>query len=340
MINAALNRTIGELRTRGLRKRRSKSKVRYWKEEDYLDGPAKAGVVLIPTRGCSWGLRSGCAMCGYVYDSGPQCDEGALLKEFEDAAGTLKGVEYIKIFNSGSFFDAAELSPSARSSILRAADALGPKRIQVESRPEFIAKAVLEECKGIIGAELEVALGLETSNDAIRRDCINKNATFADYTKAIKTCVDIGALPKAYVLLKPPFLTEKEAVEDAIKSSVDAVKAGASRISINPVNVQGWTLVEHLWRKSEYRPPWLWSVVKVLKETKASVDVPVISHPTAAGKIRGPHNCGACDAMVAKAIRDFSTSQDLDVLSDLECGCIDAWKEHLHLEQLMHCALA
>ncbi len=339
MINTGLNEAIRDLRNRGLRKRRSKGRVRYWREEDYLDGPAEAGVILLPTRGCSWGRQSGCSMCGYVYDSA-HVDEDGLLRGAIDALDALRGVEYIKIFNSGSFFDERELSPHARTSILQAAAGLGAKRIQVESRPEFVGRELVEECIEIVGADLEVALGLETSNDEVRRNCINKNAIFANYEKAMDECSEGGALVKAYLLLKPPFLTEKEALEDVVRSAVDAEKAGASRISINPVNVQSWTLVEHLWRKGEYRPPWLWSVVSALREIKARVGVPVISHPTAAGKIRGPHNCGACDAEVAKAIRAFSNSQDLGVLMSLACGCIDVWKAHLNLEPLMHSTLA
>ena len=134
--------------------------------------------------------------------------------------------------------------------------------------------------------------------DRIREFCINKGFSLEDFRKALRICKDAGSLVKAYLLLKPPFLTEEEAIQDAVASGIEAWGMGVDRLSYNPVNVQRWTLVEHLWRRGEYRPQWLWSVLEVLEKVRGEVSIPVLSHPTAAGKRRGPHNCGACDSAV------------------------------------------
>jgi len=39
-------------------------------------------------------------------------------------------------------------------------------------------------------------------------------------------------------------------------------------ISLNPTNVQRNTAVEYLWKRKQYRPAWLWSMVEILKESK------------------------------------------------------------------------
>ncbi|MEE8167458.1 MAG: archaeosine biosynthesis radical SAM protein RaSEA [Candidatus Hydrothermarchaeales archaeon] len=341
MINQELNQVVKDLRSFGLKRYMSKKHAAHvWREKDYLDGTVDAGVIILPTRGCRWGRTSGCTMCGYVYDSDPSSSQGELVKKFEEAIGRLQGVEYLKIFNSGSFFDPKELSSNTRQKILSMVNGRGIRRVQVESRPEFLEDKALGEAKEASEAELEIGLGLETTNDDIRRDCINKNATLEDFKEAIDLCRRSDILVKAYLLLKPPFLTEREALRDAVNSAVEAQALGASRISFNPVNIQRGTLVEYLWKRGEYRPPWLWSVLEVLKETATKIKVPVLSHPTAAGRARGAHNCGRCDSEVRDAVMNFSITQDAKFLNGPACDCIDIWMDHLELEQLTHGVIA
>ncbi len=131
--------------------------------------------------------------------------------------------------------------------------------------------------------------------------------------------------------MKPPFLSESEAIDDAVNSILKARKY-TDVFSLNLTNVQKGTLVEKLWRAKLYRPPWLWSAVEVLKNAK-EIGVEILSDPVAAGKQRGPHNCGRCDSEVARAIREFSLTQDVKVLEELSCDCVRKWKMALKLER-------
>lgn len=70
-------------------------------------------------------------------------------------------------------------------------------------------------------------------------------------------------------MLKPLFLSEKQAMED-ITRSIDDAAPYADTISINLCNVQKGTLVETLWEKGQYRPPWLWSIIEILQRAKAA----------------------------------------------------------------------
>jgi radical SAM enzyme (TIGR01210 family) len=42
---------------------------------------------------------------------------------------------------------------------------------------------------------------------------------------------------------------------------------GCHTVSMNPTNVQSYTMVEQLYFDGGYRPPWLWSVCAVLEAT-------------------------------------------------------------------------
>ncbi len=329
-----LNTLMQKIRKKHLKPRKN-AKAIFWKERDYLYEEVKAGVIILPTRGCRWGRVSGCTMCGYVYDAG-DLTQSKIFFEFKRALKELEDIEYLKIFNSGSFFDPLEISNETAEKIFREINKTKIKRLQVESRPEFLNEEVLEKAIKILKPELEIGLGVETTNDYIRINCINKNLLLEDYKKAIKLCKSLDILIKAYLLIKPPFLTEKKAIEDSISSALELYKLGVDRISFNPVNIQKGTLVELLWMKNEYRPPWLWSVVEILSKVSKKVNIPLLSHPTAAGKPRGSHNCGECDGEVYKAIINFSATQKKEYLSleEIYCECREEWKTILEVEHL------
>jgi len=137
---------------------------------------------------------------------------------------------------------------------------------------------------------------------------------------------------KTYLLVKPPFLTEAEAIEDAVRSGHDADPV-SDTISFNPVNIQSRTIVDRLFHRGEYRPPWLWSVVEVLQRTK-DLKAHVKSHPTAGGRVRGAHNCGTCDRSVVDAIEEFSLGLRTD-FADLACACQDVWRAYIDAQGFM-----
>jgi radical SAM enzyme (TIGR01210 family) len=325
--------SMKELRKKGLEKFKGKTSAVSWREEDFIDGPVKAGVVILPTIGCRWGRKAGCIMCGYVYDAARKIDQEQIVDEFEKAVEKLGDIEYLKIFTSGSFLDTQELSAGSIRKIISLVPG-SVKRLQIESRPEFVKEKVLREIKKSLEGELEIGIGLESANDRVRK-AINKGFSFSNFEKAVAVCKKNDVLVKAYLLLKAPFLTEKEAIEDAKDSIIKAQGAGADRMSINPMNIQRGTIVEKLWRSGDYRPPWLWSVVDVLLWASEHVDIPVLSHPTAAGKRRGTHNCGKCDNDIYRGIMKYSTSQDAKSL-EFDCDCKNLWKETLELEMLEH----
>src|SRR5947209_7049156 len=149
-----------------------------------------------------------------------------------------------------------------------------------------------------------MALGLESTNENVLRYAVNKVWGLKEHMRAATVAREAGATVKTYLLIKPPFLTEREAIEDAVRSGHDA-DPHSDTVSFNPVNVQSRTIVDRLFRRGEYRPPWLWSVVEVLERTR-DLKAHVKSHPTAGGLVRGAHNCGTCDRRVVNAIEEFS----------------------------------
>jgi len=345
----AHNQAMREIRSRKDETYDPREPTRVWIDEDNTpDGVYQSLTIILNTGGCRWARAGGCTMCGYVAESveGGSVAHEDLMAQVETcldyeaeqseaserASGEAASHEaenaddqsgLIKIYTSGSFLDEREVPAETRRAV---AETFADRdRIVVESLPDFVEREKIEDFTEQ-GLETDVAVGLETATDRVRRDCVNKYFEFAEFERACGDARDCGAGVKAYLLLKPPFLSESEAVED-MKSSVRRCAAvdGCHTVSMNPVNVQRHTMVEDLYHDGGYRPPWLWSVAEVLEST-ADADAIVISDPVGHGSDRGAHNCGECDDAVQNAIKDFDLRQDPSVFEQVSCDCERTWE--------------
>ena len=309
-----------------------------WKGHERHDGRLLDCLTIIfRSAGCSW---SKCLMCSYRHER-----YGRWLSE-EDLTSNLRAqlawvldqhppetYSMVKIFTSGSFFDQEEIPPPFVSLV---AETFRGKVIVAETRPEFVDGSVLSDFIGRMDTgehkiPLYCAVGLETSNDAIRKKSIDKGFSFRDFINAARVAHATGAGIKAYLLFKPLFLTEKEAIKDMRDSIRDAVEH-AELISMNPCTVQRNTELERYWKRGAYRPPYLWSVLELLKEAP----VHVACDPLGGGQKRGPHNCRNCDYEIVKGIRDYSLNADrelIKVLMEKDCGCRAEWEYVLSAER-------
>jgi archaeosine synthase beta-subunit len=308
-------------------------------KERYENELLECLTVIFKSGGCTW---SACRMCSYRHEryTSESCDVllsylraqlAWVINEYDPA-----GYRIVKIFTSGSFFDPREVPPAFLTDV---ASAFRGKLLIAETRPEFVREEVLGPFIEILDDDtwktpLYCAVGLETSNDAIREKCINKGFTFQDFKDGAQRAHKAGAGVKAYLLFKPLFLSEEEAVEDMKSSFVDTVPF-ADMISMNPCTVQRNTELEYYWKRGAYRPPYLWSVLSLL----AVAPVHVTCDPLGGGQKRGPHNCGICDYEIVKGIRDFSLNADRDLIGallDIPCGCKQEW-EFVLLEEKSYC---
>jgi radical SAM enzyme (TIGR01210 family) len=312
-----------------------KKPVASWLDYDYCAEEHKALpslTVILRTVGCYWRK---CTMCGLWHESA-DVSQANILTQLEWSLQKSPDTEFIlKIFTSGSFLDEQEISRETRKAI--AAMLKKRKKIKkliVETRPEFVTPDRIMDLK--VGEHLEIAIGLETADDFIRSTYINKGFSFNDYTAAAKVVAECDVTLKTYLLLKPPFISEKRALEDVINSA-KIVAPYSSTISLNLCNVQKHTPLEILWKKRYYRPPWLWSAVEAIKQMK-KIDIIVMSDPVGAGHERGPHNCGKCDHTLKEVIKTFNITQDLGILErfeELACECKEVWRALLTFDNAL-----
>jgi hypothetical protein len=111
--------------------------------------------------------------------------------------------------------------------------------------------------------DLEVALGLETVNTEVLRK-LNKQMTLEDFRNAVSYLAQHDILTRAFILLRPPFLSESEGIFWAERSIDFAFSAGVECCTVIPVRA-GNGAMDLLMEKNYFVQPDIRSLETVLE---------------------------------------------------------------------------
>ncbi|MCH1540281.1 MAG: archaeosine biosynthesis radical SAM protein RaSEA [Candidatus Poseidonia sp.] len=307
--------------------------------------PCSAVTVILRTKGCHWWWSSGCTFCGYFNDTRDDVTNDDLHAQWEAAKTKFDGFEghdMIKVYTSGSLLEDREIPVEFQETVLRDCHELG-KELIVESRCEQLTEEKLSWAV-TINPSFSVAIGLEAYDDEVLRFHVNKGFTTSSWDRAVTNLQKFNLRVKTYLMFKPPFMSESDALTHSVRW-IAAVAERSDEISVNPMNIQRGTVIDRLHRHNEYRPPWLWSLVEMIRLAHPSIHPEgglngeadqvsrLIVHPTAGGKVRGSHNCGQCDGEVVAAIERYAVSGSLNEFDGLSCSCQRTWETELTLER-------
>jgi radical SAM enzyme (TIGR01210 family) len=327
-----------EIRNRYLERMEPKSPQELpasWYGEDLLySGKGNAIFIILPTPGCAHALSAsgGCTMCSYIADSPLEAvSPDELVDIFKNSLNRfdIKPKTVVKIFVSGSFLNEDEIPREARDEILKLLNKeKNVEEVVVESRPEYVTEEILKACCSLIPDKIfEVSIGLETSSDYIKEYKINKGFTNEDFERAVSVVKNLKSdykiASKAYLFVKPILTSEKEAIEDAVASAIYAEEVGVDRISFCPATIHKGTLMEVLWRRGSYQPPWIWSILEIIKRVRSLVKIPVIMDTSGFGTRRGPFNCKKCNKKLKNLI--IQSNLDQSIPEEFDCECKDRW---------------
>ena len=237
------------------------------------------------------------------------------------------------LYNEGNFFNEVELPAEARTGMLRMIGAdRRIKRLVLESLPEHISEKVLQETKELLGhVELELGIGLESADPKVRMLCINKSYSLAGF-ESVAARVRKHCRLLAYVLVKPSFLTEKEALDDSIRAARFAFDAGADVVSIEPISLGKYTMASILNQLGMYRTAWLWTVLEVAKAAQALGEVRIGGYQFAPSYEQHARNCDLCTPRVWASICEFNKTYRPEWLNVETCACTDEWRRELAKE--------
>lgn len=215
------------------------------------------GVVFLTNRECPFH----CLMCDlWKNTTDESVPPGVISEQIEWALERMPGIKQIKLYNSGSFFDPRAVREDEYGRIASLLD--GMKRVIVESHPAFIGERCLT-FSSMLKPDLEVAIGLEIADDAFLRK-LNKKMTPDDFSRSVHFLSLHGIKTRAFILLKPPFLTESEGIYHAKRSVDFAFGAGAGCCVVIPVRA-GNGAMDFLAAQNLFSPPDVRSLEKVIE---------------------------------------------------------------------------
>jgi hypothetical protein len=204
-------------------------------------------TIFLTNRECPWR----CLMCDLwrntLTESVPP---GAIPAQIDFALAQLGPARQVKLYNSGSFFDPRAIPPDDFPAIA------GPlrdfQRVIVESHPALVGQSALR-FRDLLPGRLEVAMGLETAHPEVLEK-LNKRMTLDQFKRAAAFLHDHGIALRVFILVKPPFLDEAEAVHWAKRSLDFAFDCGATVASLIPTRLGNGAL-EALASRGEFSPP-------------------------------------------------------------------------------------
>ena len=228
-------------------------------------------TIFLTNRECPWR----CLMCDLWKNTlAETVPVGAIPAQIDYALKKLAeegdpAARQIKLYNSGSFFDPRAIPPGDYPAI--AERVRNFERVIVECHPALIGESVLQ-FRDLLQASgghrpaatttLEVAMGMETAHPEVLAK-LNKRMTLDQFQRAAGFLREHGVALRVFVLVKPPFLDEGEALEWANRSVDFAFDCGATVVSLIPTR-PGNGALDALASRGEFSPPRLATLEAVL----------------------------------------------------------------------------
>ena len=210
-------------------------------------------TILLTSRECPWR----CLMCDlWTFTVDAELPAGAIPGQIRAVLHSAAGrppAQQLKLYNGGSFFDPRAVPPADDAAVAELVQ--GFEVVTVESHPALIGDRCLRFRDHLAerGAALEVAMGLETVHPEVL-ERLNKRMTVGQFRTAAEFLHRHGIASRAFVLVKPPFLDERSALEWARRSTEFALESGVGVVVLIPVR-GGNGALEALAAAGEFAPP-------------------------------------------------------------------------------------
>jgi hypothetical protein len=185
---------------------------------------------------------------------------GGIPAQIEWALKQMPPVKHLKLYNSGSFFDDRAIPIADYPKI--ASLLSGFETVIVESHPKFIDNRCLQ-FRDMLQAELQIAIGLETVHREILKK-LNKHVSLDDFEYSVRFLTRNGIRTRAFILLRPPYLSESEGIHWAQKSIDFAFNVGVECCIVIPVRA-GNGAMEELQKTGDFHLPEIESLELVLE---------------------------------------------------------------------------
>jgi radical SAM enzyme (TIGR01210 family) len=279
--------------------------------------------IILRSNGCSIPT---CTMCPFPNEKSiKKVSHENYINQIKDVLINNPNCEIISIYNDGSFFASNELEDHTRLLILELVKRYKCKFLMVESIPYFITEDKIKEATQVLGnIKLIIGIGLESTNDEIRDLCVCTKIKLEEIINTKNIIDKYNHFIKVYLLLKPPFLREDEAITDTINSCIWLSEKQISDITICPLRISEGTVVQSLYDLELYTPPLLTSLARVLEElNKKNITTRVSIFNVKSSDIKSitPFGCKKCQEKILSGIEKYNSMEyvDFEKLRCIDC---------------------
>jgi radical SAM enzyme (TIGR01210 family) len=278
-------------------------------EERSLEGTMEKVITLFLTnRECPYT----CLMCDlWKHTTDEPVPVGAVPAQIEWALKQIPPAPHIKLYNSANFFDPLAIPTEDYPRIAKLLEPF--ETVVVENHPRMTGE-LLFRFADMIRPQMQVAMGLETIHPGGLGQ-LNKKMAPEDFRNAAGLLQDHGIGTRAFILLRPPFLSEEEGVYWAKATVEYAFDSGAECCVVIPTRA-GNGAMEQLQKEGDFSSPTLDSLEEVL------------AHGIALGRgnvfadtwdLHQFSNCEKCFDARSKRMEQMNLRQEL--LPPVKCIC-------------------
>ncbi len=202
-----------------------------------------------------------CLMCDlWKNTTDRSVPEGAIPAQIELALNNMPSTKNLKLYNSGSFFDKKAIPEKDYEKIASLISSY--ETVIVESHPAFINEDCLR-FRDMIKSDLQIAIGLETVNTEILKK-LNKRMVLGDFVTSVNFLLEHDIFTRAFILVRPPFVSESEGIFWAERSLDFAFNAGVECCVLIPVRA-GNGAMDQLLERGIFSMPDIGSLEMVLE---------------------------------------------------------------------------
>ncbi|MEQ1353219.1 MAG: radical SAM protein [Candidatus Acidiferrum sp.] len=240
-------------------------------------------TMFLTNRECPWR----CVMCDLWRNTlTTSLPPGAIPTQIDFALSQVPTARVLKLYNSGSFFDARAIPVKDHPAIAERANNFD--RLIVENHPALTDDKILR-FRDRLRCRLEIAMGLETVHpDILPR--LNKRMTLEQFSSAATFLRAHDIDLRVFILVQPPFMKPGDALHWGERSLDFAFDCGATAATLIPTR-GGNGAMEALATNGEFSPPSIGTLESAVTYGLSLKRGRVFADLWNADKMPGCHHC-------------------------------------------------